>query len=251
MVDLSKKYISEVIYVVSYERDVHVRLRQADAEQVFKTLFPVQSIQVNMPDEFDPQVPRIVFQAPRRQLTISQIAAQITLHFERQGGALGEKVEGISRSIKEFHDCLLRFKEKQTIRENAVVVSMNYPTDLSQDEMHEYLYRRFFKIRPLAKLASLNFKLGFRTTDDFFLNLETNVYELRIKEFTPPMPTPSVIEISEISLVEKGYGVKIDVNNKPMRMGGRKYVDIGPERTITKVTNLVLGEADKFMGFTR
>jgi hypothetical protein len=144
----------------------------------------------------------------------------------------------------------LRFKSKESLRENALVVTINYPTDLTQDEMHEFLYQRFFKIDHIAKLASLSFKLGFRTSDDYFENLEANVYELRVKDFDPPILATSVIDLSQIPVVEKGYSVKIDVNNKPMVMDEKKYLDVGPEGTIAKVVELAMTGADKFMGFS-
>ena len=58
MADIKSKYIDNAKYVVSFQKQEKIRLRQEDAEKAFGSVFPsVQSIQTNVPDVYEPTAP--------------------------------------------------------------------------------------------------------------------------------------------------------------------------------------------------
>jgi hypothetical protein len=73
MMEIANKYISEAVFIVSYQLDKNIRFMQPKAEEVFRSLIPIQSSQTNLPDDFDPQAPRILFQSKHKILAISQV----------------------------------------------------------------------------------------------------------------------------------------------------------------------------------
>ncbi len=83
MDDIKNKYIDNATYVVSFQRDDKMRLKQADVEKTFGSMFPnIQSISTNLPDEYGPDAPRFIIQTAKKTLTVSQVATQLTLNFE-------------------------------------------------------------------------------------------------------------------------------------------------------------------------
>jgi len=245
------RYINQAISVISFERVGDVRLKQAVAEKAFAKLFNAQSEQTNIPDEFDPSAARIVFSDTRKQMTISQVAVQLIFGFGRQSKLkVKEAIDIFEKNAWDLFRGFDRFLGKAAIRETAAIMSLNYPSDEDADEMHRHLYDRFVKISPYGDLASINLQLGFKTKDKFFLNLAAAVYELHAKEFLPPavLPVPAVVNLSEIPIVERGYGLKIDINTRPQRQE-ENFEDMkDPKPLLTKIRKAIQDDADTFIG---
>ena len=71
MVELKNKYIDSATYVVTFQMNEKIRLKQADAEKAFGSMFPsVQSIQTNVPDDYDPTAPRLIMQVAKKLLLL-------------------------------------------------------------------------------------------------------------------------------------------------------------------------------------
>lgn len=248
MVDKTKKYISDAICVMSFNQDKEIRLKQASAEKTFEAFLSTQSIQTNVPDDFDPTAPRLIFQAKNKQLVISQVATQLSLSFEPKTKSLIEQLDIIAKNAERFYSGVVEFKGEGELKESGIIVSLNYPSDESQQIMNEYIYNHFFKIRSLGEVASANFKVGFKDSELFYINFEAMVYELHKKEFKPTV-SRQVIKIADIPIVERGYMVKIDLNNRPMLTGSQIAANRKLDGIMKKVSAIVLNEIDKFMGF--
>lgn len=248
------KYLAQVIYVARFrERDATVRFMQADAERAFSPLLNCQSTQTNVPDNFDPNSPRIVFQSGHKTLVISQVACQLSLNFEKGAMPFERQLEVARKNIIEFHSRLTTFKSRETFMESAFVININVPSDLTQQEMHNHLADRFLKSDPLGELASFSLKVGYKTPENLFLNIETDVYEMRRAEMPIPDPSgaPTIMLIEELPIVEKGFGVKLDVNDKPRILQNKTYVTAEPEELITRAFTFVNEQMDQEMGFER
>ncbi|NMG29444.1 hypothetical protein [Aromatoleum evansii] len=246
------KYISQAIYAVRFrERDDGVRLKQAEAEKAFSSFMGGQSNQTNVPDNFDPNAPRIVFQGNHKGLLISQLSCQFDQNFEPKALPLDRQVETIEKNVRAFHARLLAFKEERTLSESALILSVNIPSDIGLQKLHTHLADRFLKSTPLGELASVSFKVGYKTDDNLFLNLEANVYELRRAELDQSARVnAAVIDIASIPVVEEGFGIKIDINDRPKKMADLNYVVEGPDRLLATAFGFVKDKLDEVMGLS-
>ena len=141
------------------------------------------------------------------------------------------------------------FMEENLIKQQGFIVSVNYKNKLTQQEMSDYLFKRFFSFKPYGELASTNFKIGFRISDLLFLNFEVSSYEIR--EVKIEQGETTIVIVDTIPVKEVGYNLKVDINNRPMLMADNKSLSlISASETIKKqMRNKIANEIDNFMGF--
>lgn len=250
MGDIKNKYIDSATYVVSFQRDERVRLRQADIEKAFGTIFPnVQSIQTNVPDNYDPNAPRFIMQTAKKNLTVSQVAAQLILNFESGSKPLREQLGIIEKNISSFVAAVKEFMEENLTEQQGFIISVNYKTNLTQPEMSDYLFKRFFSLKPYGEPASTNFKIGFKTPELLFINFGVSSYEIR--ETKIEQGKTKIVKFDTIPVTEVGYNLKVDINNRQMFLARNKSLSlIAASESIKKqMRNTIENEIDNFMGF--
>lgn len=250
-----KKYISEVICLVQYRViDAKIRHQVADAENAFSGMFSGQSQQTNVPDETDPNIPRLIFQAGQKQLSISQKACQLNLHFENNEKTIDEQLEIIKKNLLTFQKDLLKFKSEEMLGECAIVIGINVPCTGGKGAMLRHLYNRFFKFDQQAEfgeLASYSYKVGYRTSDDLYLNYEADVYELRKFELPKPTLLRQVVrfEAKDGPLIEEGIGFRVDINNK-LKATSATYTFIGVNELLPLASDFIASKIDKLIGLS-
>lgn len=244
------QYISHALSLVSFKVvEEKIRLRQADAERAFGPMLNVQSQQTNVPDAADPNTPRIVFSTGNNALSISQIGCQLDLGFERNGAVLEEQLATVQELVNQFYRCVLNFKPEADLGGVALVIDVNFPTSLGKTAMQQHLYDRFFvKRSEPGTLASLTFQIGYETPERYFLNFTANVYELRALQFDSNTPRPEIINVLDVPVVEEGFGIKIDVNDRPRAMAGLYKVE-PPDELISKTFAFVRSTGHEILGF--
>lgn len=248
-----KKYISEVVCVVQYKaKDNKIRHRVADAENAFADMFSGQSQQTNVPDNTDPNIPRLIFQAGQKQLSISQKACQFSLNFDNNEKTIDEQLLIIKKNLLAFQNGLFGFKPKDELSECAIVVSVNLICKEKRDSMLQHVYNRFFKIDQqieFGELASFSFKVGYKTKDQLYLNYEADIYELRKLDFQQSKTFGEVIQIDakDIPVIEEGICVRVDVNNKP-KVNSVSYTYSGVEELILVVSEFIAAKVDNVIG---
>lgn len=249
MADIKSKYIDNATYVVSFQRDEKVRLRQAGVEKAFGPMLSnVQSIQTNIPDDHDPTAPRFIMQLAKKTLTVSQVAVQLTLSFESSTKSLHEQLDIIEKNVNTFCLAVQEFINESKIEHHGFIVSLNYKSSETQQEINDYIFKRFFSIKPYGETASTSFMVGFKTPELLFINFNASPYELR--EVKIKAGEKVTIRPQDLPLKEEGYSLKVDVNNRPMFMAGKSLPIIEIANKIKKeVRNIVENEADDFMGF--
>lgn len=250
MGDIKNKYIENATYVVSFQRDEKIRLRQADVEKAFGTIFPnVQSIQTNVPDNFDPNAPRFIMQTTKKNLTVSQVAAQLILNFESGSKPLREQLGIIEKNISSFVAAVKEVIEENLTEQQGFIISVNYKTNLTQPEMSDYLFKRFFSLKPYGEPASTNFKIGFKTPELLFINFGVSSYEIR--ETKIEQGNAKILKVDTIPVTEVGYNLKVDINNRQMFLAHNKSLSlIAASESIKKqMRNTIENEIDNFMGF--
>lgn len=244
--------MSRVVYAVQFkQRDTEIRLHQSDAERAFRDLFGTQSEQTNLPDDFDPNAPRIIFQSNHKSLVITQLGCQFSLQFEKSDIAGKDQFAIIEKNVTEFHRKLCTFKAANTLGEMAFVLLINYPSRASKQKMHDYISSHFLKVESIGPVASVAFNIGYKIDDKIFLNLEVNVYEMRKATFTPPMIVSgsTAIDVTKIPIVEEGFGVKLDVNDRPSASKSESDENQGPSEIIKASYAFAQQRLESFMGF--
>lgn len=248
-----KKYISEVICLIQYKDiDNKIRHRIADAEDAFAQMFTGQSQQTNVPDNSDPSTPRLIFQAGPKQLFISQKACQLSLNFESNEKTVDEQLAIIRKNLLAFQDGMHNFKLKEELNECAIVINVNVSCKEGRAAILQHVYNRFNKVDQQAEfgeLASYSFKVGYKTKDQFYLNYETDVYELRKLEFAQPTPVEQIVRMNatDIPLIEEGISIHVDVNNKP-KLNSATFTYSGIEELIPIVFDFIVTKVDNVIG---
>ncbi len=252
MDDIKNKYIDNATYVVSFQRDEKMRLRQADIEKTFGSMFPkVQSISTNLPDDYGPDAPRFIIQTAKKALTVSQVATQLTLNFEPNSKPLQEQLGIIEKNIDSYVLAVKAFIEEKYIEHQGYIISLNYRTKQTQQEMSDYLFKRFFSLKPYGEPVSTNFKIGFKTSDLLFVNFEVSSYAIR--EAKIEQGESKILKVDTIPVKETGFNLKVDINNKPMFVEGNKSLPLIKSNgsIMEKMRNTIENEIDNFMGFCK
>ncbi|WP_122491408.1 hypothetical protein [Pseudomonas viridiflava] len=213
MVDLAKGYISQAIFYSAHTLDNRVRYRQEEAEATFGPLFNVQSQQTNVPDDFDPGAPRLMFQSSHKQLLLSKNSAQFVLGFENAEKSIANQVEIVIDNIKKVTKRLSSFSS--CTGEVGFILTFNFPSSASRSRLSGAVFEKFLKLPSSHEVASASVKVGYETADSLFLNFEADVYELRRGGFQFNAFTEQAFDVSKLELQETGYSFKVDINNKP------------------------------------
>ncbi len=212
MAELGKAYIGQSILFTQHPVDPRVRFRQEEAEAAFSPVMNVQSQQTNLPDDVDANAPRLIFQSNNKQLLISKNAIQAICSFEGADKTIDDQLDIIIANFDKVSDRIPRFQEPSG--EVGFVVTVNVPSIASRAQMSEAVFDQYLNFPKFGDVASANFKIGFQTSDGFFINFECDVYELRDFQMSPAM-AGQLIDMSKLPLREMGYSFKVDINNKP------------------------------------
>jgi len=244
MIDLQKAYISQAIYVASNELDKRIRYKQEQAEEAFSSFISAQSQQTNLPDDFDPTQPRLIFQSGRKQMVISQLASQLSLGFDSSDKGVIPQLDTVLKNVKEAHKKIEHFKGKENLKENALVITISFPSTASRSELSDFIFSRFLKMPKFGEIASSSVKSGYFLESGYFINIETDVYEKRGGHVQVAAGTP--IDIMSLPIIEIGISVKVDLNSKP-KASEPGFTNNGPDEMIEIMNNYFPGEIYKLL----
>jgi hypothetical protein len=246
MVDLEKGYISQAIFYSAHAVDNRMRYRQEEAESAFGQLFNVQSQQTNVPDDFDPAAPRLIFQSAHKQLLISKNSTQLVLGFEGADKSITTQIDIVVDNIQKALKKLSVFAS--CTGEVGFVLNFSFPSSASRSEMSEAVFDKFLKLPKSHGVASSSVKVGFQTSDSLFLNLEVDVYEVRKGVLRSSGLSVQNIDVSLLELQEAGYSFKVDINNKP-KVGSKLDYFEESERVIAAMRDYMRDSFDDFVRF--
>lgn len=246
MVDLGKGYISQAIFYSAHATDNRMRYRQEEAESTFGQLFNVQSQQTNVPDDFDPAAPRLIFQAAHKQFLLSKNSSQLVLGFEGSDKTIAAQIDIIVDNVRKLLKKLSSFAN--CTGEVGFILNFNFPSSESRLAMCEAVYEKFLKFPKKHDVASTSVKIGFQTPDLLFLNLEVDVYEMRKGLLSANNLNVHNIDVSTLELQETGYSFKVDINNKP-KVGSQLHIFEESEKVIEAMKEYMRDSFDDFVRF--
>lgn len=190
-------------------RDTEIRLKAFDFEKKLQEYFTLPQI-IPVPDDFHPEVPRIIFSTPRGHstLTISQINFSFKTSYD------GEFTANIDK-------CIEYLKERMTLvfstlkESNIVVFYMglifNFEDLFTQnDDPVIALSRRFLSdhLGFTEELHDINLKLTTCHDNLFYKNITFTNYR-RYKKKSIPKPSPAFLELEG-----EGLQVQLDINDR-------------------------------------
>lgn len=247
MIDLQKAYISQAIYVAGNELDKRIRYKQEQAEEAFSSFVAAQSQQTNLPDDFDPAQPRLIFQSGKKQVVISQVASQLSMGFDSAEKSIESQMDTILKNVREAQKKIEQFKGKQSLRENALVIILSFPSNANRSDLGEFIFNRFLKMPKLSDIASSSVKVGYLLDNSFFINIEADIYEKRggVVQAT----TGASIDIMTLPIIEIGISVKIDINTKP-KAEAPDYISNGADEIIALMKDYFPKEIYKILGLS-
>lgn len=248
MLNLINKSISQVLFVIGYMRDSTIRIKQFDIEKALLPLLVGSSVNTNLPDDFNPQLPRVTLRQGKLSVHFSQLTAQLTIDIDNTNGkSLDVMRDSIAKKINLFQSCVDEIIPHERQRERGLVLTMLCPVDSTQfSNVFTHIQSNFFKISPLGEPASAQFNVGYKTNDNFFLTLAVAQYQIAAGDIAA-ISAAQYVDINTLPVVESGIELKIDVNSRPL-------VDMTDQPTdVTKVIlkkafDFVINEADKFIG---
>jgi hypothetical protein len=250
MLNLKNKSIIQVLFIVNYVRDLAIRTKQFDIEKVLVPLITTPSFNTNLPDDFNPQAPRVIFQQNHMSIHFSQLAAQFTIDIDHTNDMSLEIIqEKIAKEINWFQNCVNKIVPHKQQRERGLVLTMSYPIDsalFSDEIIFDYIQSHFFKIHPFGKPAGAQFNVGYRTEDNFFITLTVAQYQI-IAGKMPNLPVDQWIDMTTLPIKESGIELKIDVNSRPLLNTATQPLDI-TEVLLKKAFDFAIYKSDKFMG---
>jgi len=250
MLNFSKKSISQAVFVIGFERDVSIRTKQFEIEKAMMSLVSGPSVNTNIPDEFEAQMPRVTMNYGDVAIHFSQVTAQMTINVENNNAKSIEViVESIAKRVNLFQSVVDKVIHNDMQRERGLVLTVNYSVDkdkITDADVSEYIQSHFMKVQPLGIPASAGFNVGYKTDDNFFITLSVGQYKFVRSEVLSASPV-QWIDISKLIIIDTGVELKIDINSRPLLDIVNKPKDV-TKAILDKSHDFLLKQADGFIG---
>lgn len=241
MFNPASKYISNAYIVINFLKDVDIRGKQVAIEKAYNKIIKGQSVSTNVSDKDVPDKPRFILNDNKKQLLVSQVSSQLTLKFDssiqinNQFDTIKKYVEWMMLGTSEFID-------KGNLLETGLVATVNYPSKQNIQQINSYIYNNFIKANSFGSIETASCRMGFKT-DELFINIELNAYELREGTIKPTGDT-MYIKSTDIPLIEVGLQTKIDINNKPQQ---QKTIPDSGMLIVGRMESLIISELDSYL----
>lgn len=227
-----KPTISSGNYLLEFAEPMRkIRFEQARAEEAFASIANTQSQQTNVPDAADPQLPRIIFQANRKSISVSQLKCQLDFSFENNDLDIATQIKVLEKNSREFHSSAVKSFSVADYKLNALILDIQFSSTSETIDLQRFIYDRFFKSPSIHPIASVQCSLGFKV-EDFFVNVSAQVYESRsigIKMSDGGIPQFVAIHNHDMVLLDQGVSFRLDFNNRPC--SERNGYKLGDEST--------------------
>lgn len=252
MLNLPKKLISQAIFVIGFDRDLTVRTRQFEIEKAMTSLVNAPSVNTNIPDDFNPQAPRVTMSGGDISVQFSQITAQLTINVDNSNAKPIEVItESITKRINLFQSILDKVIGIDKQLERGMVLVVSYPVDLDKtadEELAEYIASSFTKVQSFGKPQNVGINVAYKTDDNYFITLTVAQYKQAISDLVGTQS--QFIDFAKLPVTEKGIELKIDINSRPLLASANTPKDV-TKIVLDKSFDFLLNQADNFMGMKK
>jgi hypothetical protein len=247
------QYLTSATCAITFAVDRQIRYRVADIERAFQNVLGGQATGTNVADNAAPPIPRFTMQSGPKQLSVSQINAQLDLDFFNQKKSFETLSATVKKNFSNFWHGVCQFKNLVEIRDMGLILVFNTPDMRSSDELNSMICERYIRAPSLGQVASSAFQLGFLDSDkQAFINVAVGAYEVREGTVNQPDLKGSsggavTIMLDDLPVTERGIETKLDANSKPMeRKNGELPVNLD-EQLFQRLNGLVTDRFKEFL----
>ncbi|MBK5205789.1 MAG: hypothetical protein JJD98_10380 [Polaromonas sp.] len=215
----AQQYIGQATFVASFAVDRLIRYKVEEIERAFQGVFTAQAVSTNVPDTGPSSIPRFTLQSGPKQISVSQVTAQLDLNFNEQRKSISNTFLIIEKNFGAFWNGVCQLKKLDEIKNAGLVLTINTPSQQTREEICARILERYAKIPIRGTPANASIQFGFLDeAAHLFNNVSLQHYEVRSGTFTSEKPGTTAIEIDiqTIPVREQGYETKVDINSRPM-----------------------------------
>lgn len=240
-------YISQAMCIVSFPHDEQIRYQLREVESSFHSLNLAQAKSPNVADDMPSNLPRFILESGSKQLTVSQVNAQLTLNFEDETQLMADSFDIVEKNFKLFWGGVGKLKKVETLKNLGVVLTICCPVEKQQqDEIAKSIFAKFSKFPQLGEVASANMQFGFLDKGaNLYRNISIGHYETRQGEVKPTGKKTS-IDIESFEIKEVGVEIKMDVNTRPMTKSDSALTEKSGELVLNYLKNFALKDGREF-----
>jgi hypothetical protein len=245
------QYLAQATCVISFAPDREIRYKVAEIERAFQSVVGGQATGTNVADTAPPTIPRFTMQSGPKQLSISQVSAQLDLDFSSQRKPFESLAPTIRKNLSHFWSGVGAFKSRTEIRDMGLIFTINIPSKLNMGELSAEISKRYIRAPMAGEVVSTSIQVGVLDADkQAFINVTLGAYELRQGRVDKPVPSGAgriTIDLDSLPITETGIEVKFDVNSKPMaRKSGELPADLD-ERLFQRIEGLLNDRYKEFL----
>ncbi|MBI4745683.1 MAG: hypothetical protein HY786_03855 [Deltaproteobacteria bacterium] len=203
-------------FSISFNRQLDIRRKSNNIEDMLKSKLAGHYSQpqlIPMPDEFDPQVPRLIFGSTHgySQIIISQMSISLNVRYSpdyQLDIALGQKY--LRERIPVLFEIIESFKEIRPFFCGLTTRVDLYAPAAEDDQIIKHLANLFLKEAEFDKMHDLELKVTRIIDDQFFTNMVIkNFREWRLIE-----PPQEMLRLSQKKSSIKGIQLIGDFNDR-------------------------------------
>jgi hypothetical protein len=217
-VNVPQGYVAQATFVANFDQDSGIRYRVAEIESAFRSVCVAQAVSTNVPDSAPGAIPRFTIQSGPKTVSVSQVSAQLDLDFSEQRKSLKNTFDIIEKNVSAFWSGMLSLKRVSEVRHGGLVLTVNFPSQLSREEICATILDRYAKVPTRGQPATAAIQFGYLDTElHLFNNVSLAQYEIRQGLVQGPVGARQLeIDVSSIPVREQGFETKVDINSRPM-----------------------------------
>lgn len=224
------RYIQNNFSVV-FPRVIDIRRKAFDLEEKLKNEY-VQPQIISIPDELEPQLPRIVFDSRSgySQIFVSQISISLNVTYSPDFQLDPQKRLDYLRQRVPILFTLFELLEDITPYFSGLSTVVHLPSVLDNQRVLAYLADVFLKTPPPKGVHDLQIKITNIIEQRFFNNITAENYRI----WSPEVLKPGVVQLSQASVKEQGISITSDLNDR------YAFNEDGSYRTSRDLTNKII-----------
>jgi len=232
--------------IVSFPHDDQIRYQVREVESSFHSLHLSQAQSPNLTDEMPSNLPRFILESGSKQVTISQVTAQLTLNFEDETKSISDTFDVVEKNVKLFWDGIIKLKKVEVLKNLGVVLTISCPTEAKADGIAKSIFTKFSSFPKLGEVASASMQFGFLDqSTNLYRNISIGTYEARQGEVKIAGKKTSV-DIESLEVKETGVEIIMDVNTRPMAKSSLPLTEKSGELVLSQLKNFALKDGREF-----
>jgi hypothetical protein len=235
----TKYRIVESTVATFFARQVHVRREANRFEDALSTFFSAPQV-VPIPDDFQPEIPRLVMTSPHGHsvLEVSQRHASLKTSYDGEFSSdFGRCRTYLSERIGAIYP-LVEVISKGDVNFSGISLKVEFPLP-SDSATLQWITDRFVKVKATQEVFDHAEKFTFVTDDLFYVNLSV----LNYRQYSGAAPEGRAVP-AYLSLVESGLAVILDVNDRHGFNTKKEY------QSAAQIPDRLLGMAEHLINTT-